>query len=69
MLSHSKETICMKYEILISGKKRRVGHILSWRFDDEIFSTISFFLPLIQEGQLLVSGVRMCTLLVAHLQD
>ena len=32
--------------------------------DDEIFSTVILSLPLIQEGQLSVSGVRMCTILV-----
>ena len=35
--------------------------------DDEIFSTVIFSLPLIQEGQLSVSGKRMCTILVNHL--
>ena len=29
--------------------------------DHEIFSVIILYLPLIQEGQLLVSGERMCT--------
>ena len=42
----------------------RVGNILSWRFDHEIFSTVILSLLLIQEGQLSVSGKRMCTLLV-----
>ena len=37
------------------------GNILSWRSDHEIFSTIILSLPLIQEGQLSVSGKRMCT--------
>ena len=46
-----------------------VGNILSWRFDHEIFSTVIFALPLIQEGQLSVSGKRMCTILVNHLED
>ena len=32
--------------------------------DHEIFSTVIFSLPLIQEGQLSVSGGRMCTILV-----
>ena len=32
--------------------------------DHEIFSTVILFLPLIQEGQLSVSGERMCTILV-----
>ena len=32
--------------------------------DHEIFSTVFLSLPLIQEGQLSVSGKRMCTILV-----
>ena len=35
----------------------------------EIFSAVSLFLPLIQEGQLSVSGERMCTILVNRLED
>ena len=31
---------------------------------NEIFSKVIFFLPLIQEGQLSVSGDKMCTILV-----
>ena len=37
--------------------------------DHEIFSTVILSLPLIQEGQLPVSGERMCTLLVNRLED
>ena len=37
--------------------------------DHEIFSTVIPSLPLIQEGQLSVSGERMCTILVNHLED
>ena len=37
--------------------------------DHEIFSTVILSLPLIQEGQLSVSGVRMCTILVNRLED
>ena len=37
--------------------------------DQEIFSTVILSLPLIQEGQLSVSGERMCTILVNHLED
>ena len=33
--------------------------------DHEIFSTVILSLPLIQEGQLSVSGERMCTILLA----
>ena len=47
----------------------RVGNILSWRFDHEIFSTVILSLPLIQEGQLSVSGEQICTLLVNGLED
>ena len=37
--------------------------------DHEIFSTVILSLPLIQEGQLTVSGERMCTILVTRLED
>ena len=37
--------------------------------DHEIFSTVILSLPLIKEGQLSVSGERMCTLLVNRLED
>ena len=37
--------------------------------DHEIFSKVIFSLPLIQEGQLSVSGKRMCTILVNCLED
>ena len=37
--------------------------------DHEIFSTLILSLPLIQEGQLSVSGERMCTILVNRLED
>ena len=37
--------------------------------DCEIFSTVILSLPLIQEGQLSVSGKRMCTILVNCLED
>ena len=43
-----------------------VGNI---RGDHEIFSTVILSLPLIQEGQLSVSGERMCTILVNRLED
>ena len=35
----------------------------------ELFSTVILSLPLIQEGQLSVSGERMCTILVNRLED
>ena len=37
--------------------------------DHEIFSTVILSLPLIQEGQLSVSGESMYTILVNHLED
>ena len=37
--------------------------------DHEIFSSVILFLLLIQEGQLSVSGERMCTILVNRLED
>ena len=37
--------------------------------DNEIFSTVILSLPLIQEGQLSVSGERMCTIPVNCLED
>ena len=37
--------------------------------DREIFSTVILSLPLIQEGQLSVSGERMCTILINRLED
>ena len=46
-----------------------VGNILSWRLIMKFFSTVILSLPLIQEGQLSVSGERMCTILVNRLED
>ena len=37
--------------------------------DHEIFSTVILSLPLIQEGQLSVSGEKLCTILVNRLED
>ena len=37
--------------------------------DHEIFSTVILSRPLVQEGQLSVSGERMCTILVNRLED
>ena len=37
--------------------------------DHEIFSVVILSLSLIQEGQLSVSGERMCTILVNRLED
>ena len=37
--------------------------------EHEIFSTVILSLPLIQEGQLSVSGEKMCTILINSLED
>ena len=39
------------------------------RVDHEIFPTVILALPLIEEGQLSVSGEKMCSLLVNRLDD
>ena len=47
-----------------------VGNILcAIHVDHEIFSMVILSLLLIQEGQLSVSGERMCTILVNRLED
>ena len=46
-----------------------VGNMEIVEIDHEIFSTVILSLPLIQEGQLSVSGERMCTILVNRLED
>ena len=55
-------------------RRLRVQPLSGWHYsfveiDHEIFSTLIFSLPLIQEGQLSVSGERMCTILVNHLEE
>ena len=48
----------------------RRGRLHSFvEIDHEIFSTVILSLPLIQEGQLSVSGERMCTILVNRFED
>ena len=48
---------------------RRVGQHSFVEIDREIFSTVILSLPLSQEGQLSVSGERMCTIPVNRLAD
>ena len=66
--------------LLLDSSHKWVKHIrtdyqsqfLSFSFveiDHEIFTTVILSLPLIQEGQLSVSGERMCTILVNRLED
>ena len=52
------------------GFNHRQGRQHSFvEIDHEIFSTVILSLLLIQEGQLSVSGERMCTILVNRLED
>ena len=54
----------------VAGSTPRRGRQHSFvEIDHEIFSTVILSLPLIQEGQLSVSGERMCTILVNRLED
>ena len=50
--------------VLSQGRQHSLVEI-----DHEIFSTVILTLLLIQEGQLSVSGERMCTILVNRLED
>ena len=55
-------------EVAGSTPRRGPQHFFV-EIDHEIFSTVILSLPLIQEGQLSVSGERMCTILVNRLED
>ena len=63
------------YMILLPASRRPTGDPRRGRqhffveIDHEIFSTVILSLPLIQEGQLSVSGERMCTILANRLED
>ena len=48
---------------------QKKDNILSWRYNHEISSAVILSHWLIQEGQLSVSGDRMCTILVNHTED
>ena len=55
---------------VVGSTPAEVGNILSWRLIVKyLFSTVILSLPLIQEGQLSVSGESMCTILVNCLED
>ena len=60
--------------VRLATRRSRVQPRRGWQhsfveIDHEIFSTVILSLPLIQEGQLSVSGERMCTILVNCLED
>ena len=58
-------------EVAVSAPQSRQHFFLRliMKFDHEIFSSVILFLPLIQEGQLVVSDQKMCTILVSYLED
>ena len=64
-----EENICCGY--LLEAPHRGVSNKYHSfvEIDHEIFSTVILSLLLIQEGQLSVSGERMCTILVNCLED
>ena len=60
----------------LTGNQEVAGSTPEWdqqnsfmEIDHKIFCMIILSLPLIQEGQLSVSGERMCTILVNRLED
>ena len=66
----STNNICFHKENQNKWLNPRRGRQHSFvEIDHEIFSTVILSLPLIQEGQLSVSGKRMCTILVNRLVD
>ena len=69
-LSHSLIHLKLTFDTGGRGFNPRRGRQHSFvEIDHEIFSTVILSLPLIQEGQLSVSGERMCTILVNRLED
>ena len=62
----AKCNLC-KQVLYLKGSTRTMYSFVE--IDHEIFSTVILSLPLIQEGQLSVSGKRMCTILVNRLED
>ena len=52
----------------VAGSTRRDRQHSFVEIDHEIFSMVILSLPLIQEGQLSVSGERVCTILVNSLE-
>ena len=68
--THKKKTKKTHTHTKIGGFNPHRGRQHSFvEIDHEIFSTVILSLPLIQEGQLSVSGERMCTILVNRLED
>ena len=55
--------------VRLETRRSQVGPAEFVEIDHEIFSMVILSFPLIQEGQLSVSGERMCTILVNRLED
>ena len=69
-LAHTMITLSTGTETRRSRVQPRRGRQHSFvEIDHEIFCTVILSLSLIQEGQLSVSGERMCTILVNRLED
>ena len=66
---HSRFLLITYLQQLICPNPRRGRQHSFMEIDHEIFSMVILSLPLIQEGQLSVSGERMCTILVHRLED
>ena len=60
---------CTRWSESILGASLKLHIPIFVEIDHEIFSTVILSLLLIQEGQLSVSGERMCTILVNRLED
>ena len=67
--SHTSRPRWLSWMRLPTGDPRQGRQHSFLEIDHEIFSTVILSLPLIQEGQLSVSGERMCTILVNRLED
>ena len=59
----------MFISLTVSVNLRRGRQHSFMEIHNEIFPTVILSLPLFQEGQLSVSGERMCTILVNRLED
>ena len=72
---HSQQCICnfvpfsvAQLDACLTGDQEAVG-LTTPVHDHGIFSSVILSLLLIQEGKVSVSGERMCTMLINHLED
>ena len=61
--------IAVVHKTLYKYRKKQGWQHFFMEIYQAIFSAVILSLPLIQEGQLSVSGERMCTILVNRLED